>query len=378
MKEPQYDALLLYGSSEQDANLFYATKMFVPDPFFFFQKKGKKFAVMSDLELDRAKAQADVDRVISGSKIQRQVAKKLKRPARDLDVLEFIFRRQKIKTVAVPTYFPISVVENLRKRGLKVVVKPDPVFPERRRKTAAEVRAITQTSRCVEAAIAKAIAFLRHTKIKGPYLWHRGRKVTPADVKRVINVSLMENNCVAQHTIVAGGDEACDPHNTGFKPLQAHKAIVMDIFPRSVETGYYADITRTVVRGKPSAELKELYRAVLEAQKIGLREVRPGVRGRDIHQAIVDYFKRRGYKTGMKDGFIQGFIHGTGHGLGLEVHEPPRLSRSDDILQPGDVVTVEPGLYYRGLGGVRLEDDVLVTRTGHRILTQFPKQFIVH
>jgi len=188
----------------------------------------------------------------------------------------------------------------------------------------------------------------------------------------------MENNCVAQHTIIAGGNEACDPHNTGTKPLLAHKPIVMDIFPKSVESGYYADITRTVVRGKPSKQVKDLYHAVLEAQKIGLKLVGPGVRGRDVHQAICDTFEKLGYKTGVKGGFVQGFFHGTGHGLGLDIHEPPRISHSDDILCPGDVVTVEPGLYYRGLGGIRLEDDVLITQNGSKNLTRSPKIFEIN
>lgn len=378
MKKLKYDALLLYSSSEQDANLLYATQMFVPDPFWFFEKNGKKIALMSDLELDRAKAQADVDRVLSYSAYQKKLAKKLKRPARELEVVKEILREQRVRTVAVPTYFPHGLAEQLRQLGFKVVIKPNPVFPRRRFKTAEEVRHITATIRCTEKAIAKAVAFLRRTKIRGPYLWYAGKKVMPSDIKKILNVSLMEMGCVAQHTIVAGGDEACDPHNTGHHPLLAHKAIVMDVFPKSVETGYYSDISRTVVRGKPSKELLDLFDAVYEAQQIGLREARPGVCVRDIHEAIQDYFTRRGYKTGIQRGAMQGFFHGTGHGLGLEVHEPPRVSLSDDILQPGDVVTIEPGLYYRGLGGVRLEDDVLITQTGSRNLVRAPKTFVVN
>lgn len=370
--------LLLYGSSEEDANLFYATKFFVPDPIFFIQNKGRKYAVLSDLELDRGKKQADVDRVLSYTHYQQKAANKKRSPLRTIDVLYEVLKDLNIRSLTIPAYFPVSLADQLRQRKIKVAINQDSFFPKRRCKTPTEVKHITQTIRYVDKAIDRAVKFLRKTKIKGPYLWHQGKKVTPQDIKKIINVSLMEDNCVAQHTIIAGGDEACDPHNTGKKPLLAHKPIVMDIFPKSIDTGYYADISRTVVRGKPSKALKQLYQAVLEAQKIGLRMVGPGVNGRDVHQAICHYFENKGYRTGVKKGFIQGFFHGTGHGLGLDVHEPPRIGHANDILRPGDVVTVEPGLYYRGLGGIRIEDDVLITSSGAKVLSHTPKVFEIN
>jgi Xaa-Pro aminopeptidase len=187
----------------------------------------------------------------------------------------------------------------------------------------------------------------------------------------------MENDCVAQHTIVACGDDACDPHNEGSGPFRAHEAIVMDVFPKSSENGYYADITRTVVKGKPSDALRRVYDTVLEGQEMGLAMVKAGGSGKAIHTAIHDLFERAGYKTGVINERMQGFFHGTGHGVGLEIHEAPRISRVDDTLQPGHVVTVEPGLYYPGIGGVRIEDTVLVTNNGYENLTTFPKFFEV-
>jgi len=374
MKQQKADALLIYGSSEQDSNLFYATKFLVPDPFFYIQKNGKKYVLLHDLELDRGKKQADVDRVLSFSHYFKKVTKR-KQTANSMDVIQQVLKDLNIKSVNLPPTFPVGMAEELRKRKLKVSIQQNAFFPQRRCKTKKEVDHILHSIRCVEKSIGRAKQFLSQTKIKGSYLWHRGKKVTPADVKRVINVSLMEDNCVAQHTIVAGGDEACDPHNTGNKPLIANKPIVMDIFPKSVDSGYYADITRTVVRGKPSKALKKMYQTVLEGQKIGLRLVGPGVRASEVHEAIHHYFEKMGYHTGVKNGFIQGFFHGTGHGLGLDVHEPPRIGTSNDILRPGDVVTVEPGLYYRGVGGIRIEDDVLITKTGSRPLSGYSKKF---
>ncbi len=372
MQKNNSDTFLIYGSSEENSNLFYATKMFVPDPFIFIQKKNKKYVVLNDLELDRGKKQAQVDHVLSFSNYQKKSGR-----GTTADVIEAVLNELKVKAVTVPSTFPLGLADQLRKKKFILEPQPEPFFPQRRVKTAQEVKAITESIRHTEQAIDKAVCFLKETQIKGNYLWHRGKKVTPADVKRIINVSLMENECVAQHSIVAGGDEACDPHNTGSQPLLAHKPIVMDIFPKSIHSGYYADITRTVVRGTPSQEVKALYNAVLEAQKIGFKMAGPGVRGKEIHTAICDYFKSNGYQTGMQNGFIQGFFHGTGHGLGLDVHEAPRVSLSDDVLVPGDVVTVEPGLYYRGIGGIRIEDDLLITKTGCKILSRYPRTFII-
>jgi len=148
---------------------------------------------------------------------------------------------------------------------------------------------------------------------------------------------------------------------------------VMDIFPRSERTGYFGDLTRTVVRGRATERLREVYALVNEGVRLGHRRLRPGARGPAIHREIQDLFTVRGYPTGRRDGRMQGFFHGTGHGLGLQIHEPPSISPRPSVLRAGHVVTVEPGLYYLGLGGVRIEDVALVTATGSRNLTRVPK-----
>ncbi|HVM33360.1 MAG TPA: M24 family metallopeptidase, partial [bacterium] len=151
-------------------------------------------------------------------------------------------------------------------------------------------------------------------------------------------------------------------------------SLVVDVFPKSADTFYYADITRTFVKGKASAALKAQYQAVKDGQEKGIRMVAPGVNGRDVHQAITKVMEGRGYKTERRDGVMVGFFHGTGHGLGLDVHEAPRVNASDHLLRKGEVVTVEPGLYYPDVGAVRLEDLLVVTDSGHRNLTVYPKK----
>jgi Xaa-Pro aminopeptidase len=157
-------------------------------------------------------------------------------------------------------------------------------------------------------------------------------------------------------------------------PIRAHTSIIMDIFPRSQNTGFFGDITRTIVRGRASERLKQAYRLVEQGQQIGFRRIRNGVNAYDIHMEILQHFKNHGFETGLLDGRMQGFFHGTGHGLGLDIHEANGIGmRSQNTLVTGHVVTVEPGLYYQKMGGVRLEDVVLVTDTGCRNLVKIPK-----
>ena len=167
------------------------------------------------------------------------------------------------------------------------------------------------------------------------------------------------------------------PHNTGKGIIYANKPIIIDIFPRSQKTGYFGDMTRTVLRGRPTEGLVKMYEAVLEGQKVGINMIKEGIKTSRVHQTITNLFKQRGFDTGKINGKPQGFIHSTGHGLGLEIHEPPRLGAGNEMLKAGNVVTVEPGLYYEKLGGIRLEDVVLVTKGGCKNLTKFKKEFVV-
>jgi len=192
-------------------------------------------------------------------------------------------------------------------------------------------------------------------------------------VRGAIEISLLEDGCEAAETIVAGGLQAADPHAAGRGPLAADWPIVIDIFPRAKASRYYADMTRTVLRGEASLEVVEMYRAVLMAQERGLAAVSAGISGREVHERVSEAFSEMGYKE--REGC--GFTHSTGHGVGLQVHENPSLSEVGEELQAGHVVTVEPGLYYPEIGGVRLEDLVVVEPAGCRDLTCFERELVL-
>jgi Xaa-Pro aminopeptidase len=331
---------------------------------------------MSDLEFDRARRQAPHCRVLSLSRYQARARRVGVRQPGLADVIALLLRENGIRRVIVPRSFPYGLAVDLQRRRFRVTARHGNFFPERECKSATEVKKICAALLMAEIGMAEAIQVLRRAKIgKGRRLVYHDVPLTSEKLRAVIDTAILQAGGLASHTIVAGGRQACDPHEEGHGPLHAHEPIILDIFPRSQTNGYFGDITRTVVRGRASEAVRKLYDTVWQGQTLAFEQMRPGVPARQVHQAVQNLFDRAGYPTSRRRGRMQGFFHGTGHGLGLEIHEPPRVGpTSAGVLKPGHVVTVEPGLYYPEVGGVRLEDVALVTKTWPRNLTRFEKE----
>ncbi len=370
-------AHLIIASSDASADLFWATRFYTPDPIVYLEHRGKKILVASDLELSRARREAEVDLVLPVSRYESRLKKSL-RKRREGDLLDVILRERRIRSLEVPADFPLRQAEILKKRGYAVRTAQGLFYPERQIKSAREKSFIVQTLRATEEAIRTAIEVLRRSKIKGGKIYRNGTMLTSEGLRRVIESTLMEQGALGQHTIVSCGRQSADPHCRGTGPLTANQPIVLDVFPKSVTTGYYGDITRTVLRGRASETLQKMYAAVRRGQEAGIAMIRDGANGSKVHQAVATAMEKAGFKTETVRGRPQGFIHSTGHGLGLEIHEPPRIGRLPGRLKKGNIVTVEPGLYYEDLGGIRIEDVVFVTRTGCDILTKIPKVFEIY
>ncbi len=366
-------ALLMVSASEGDSNMLYAAGFFVPDPFIFFAHKKIKYIVMSDLEIDRAKRQSRADRVLSLSFYQRKLRKLGKVPT-TVDVLDLLFRERGIRSLIVPANFSALLTDQLRAKGFSVQIKRDPFFPEREIKKDKEVRQITESLRVARLGLEAGIRTLKRSKIgRDGYLYLNGAKLTSEMLKTAVNTTIMAQGWLPSHTIISSGNQCVDPHHEGTGPVKAHTSIIFDIFPRSQKNGYFGDLSRTVVRGRASERLKKIYASVQAGQQIGFDLIRDGINGKEIHEKILALFAARGFPTGRIAGRMQGFFHGTGHGLGLDIHEAPRIAPVDATLKSGHVVTVEPGLYYLGVGGVRLEDVVVVKAQGNRNLTDCPQ-----
>ena len=373
------EARLIIAASEEDSNLYYATRFLAPDPFIYLEHDGKKILLMSDLEINRARVQATVDEVRSYNAYEATARQAGATAPSIVDTLGALLRERNITALRVPADFPLIYADRLRKNGFQVEPQPDPFYPERLYKRPEEITAITDALRATEAATAAAIRMIADSDIQDGHLYTANSNGSAAEpltserIRQIINLKLMELGYVAQHTIVSCGEQACDPHNEGSGPLLAHQPIILDVFPRSSSTRYFADMTRTVVKGTASETQKQLYELVRQGQEIAFDQIKAGVNGKTIHEAIVALFDRAGFKTELKNGRMQGFFHGTGHGVGLDIHEAPRISRTGARLEAGHVVTVEPGLYFPSIGAVRLEDLVVVTDTGCINLTTSPK-----
>jgi len=369
------DNLLMVADSDRDANMLYAVGMFVPDPFIYMRLRGRDYIVMSDLEIDRARKQASHCGVLPLSRyLKRLREKKVKNPGL-AQVLPMVLRERRVSRVHVPGNFPHGLAAELQRNRIRVKAADGSFFPEREIKSSPEIKKISGALMMAEIGMAEAIQILRASKIgRDRRLLYHHVPLTSEKLRGIIDTAILQVNGLASHTIVAGGRQGCDPHEIGHGPLRAHEPIIIDIFPRSQTTGYFGDITRTVVRGRASEPVRKLYDTVLHGQELAFNQMRPGAKTAEIHKAVLDFFKKQGYKTGKRKGRMQGFFHGTGHGLGLDIHELPRVgAHSIGELKTGNVVTVEPGLYYPQLGGVRLEDVALITTGKPRNLTRFEK-----
>jgi Xaa-Pro aminopeptidase len=368
------DNILIVADSEHDANMLYAVGMFVPDPFIYFRLEGKCHIVLSDLEIDRARKQAPHCRILSYSQCVERLRKKTKRPGMAA-VISLLLSERKMRKIFVPPSFPYGLARELRHHKIKVRVKKNGVFPEREFKTADEIKKISAALMMAEVGLAEGIQALKRSKIgRDGRLVYQGHPLTSEKLRAIIDTAIIQAGGLASHTIVAGGRQGCDPHEGGHGPLRGNEPIILDVFPRSQKTGYFGDITRTVVRGRANELVRKMYETVARGQDVAFAKIMPKVKGSEVHAAVQALFEQEGYKTGKKNGRMEGFFHGTGHGLGMEIHEAPRVGGTSlDILAAGHVVTVEPGLYYPSLGGVRLEDVAIVTPQGARNITKFEK-----
>lgn len=367
-------AYLMIAASEHDADMLYASGMFVPDPFVAIGIKGEWHGLLSPLEVDRAKKQSKLGQVHLDTP-WRDKARERGWEASLAGAAAAFLAERGVRSLQVPGSFPLQYADRLRDWGFEVQASAGSLFPARAIKGEDEIRHLAQAERLTKQSMQAAERFLAECSIdaKG-FLTHpdHAGRIKSAQVRQAIETWLVAHGAMPAHTIVACGKEGADPHNVGHGHIRAGRPIIVDIFPRVTATGYWGDMTRTFVKGKASPEIRRLYDTVRRGQRIGLERVMAGASGADIHRRISDFFTKQGYTTGLKRGRQVGFFHGTGHGVGLEIHESPRISPRGDTLVAGQVVTVEPGLYYPQLGGVRLEDMVVVREGGCQNLTRHP------
>lgn len=364
----RYDGYLHVGSGD-DADLYYLTGFDVPDSVVYLYTSDGATLAVSSLEFERARKEARVDDVVDTSRYLS--GDRRGDPDARLHLVDGLLEDHGVEDVAVPRGFAVWLADGLRERGYGVDSVEGPVEGARRRKDGSEIGYIRKAQRATEKALAAAEEVLASSETRDDVLYLDGEPLTAERVKTEIEVSLLHGRCHLEDVIVACGPRGADPHWRGEGELRSGEPVIVDVFPRH-ESRYHADTTRTWVVGEPADGVVEAFEATREAKDAAFDVLSDGagVTGEEVHDAVCDVFESYGHPT-TRDDATEGFVHSTGHGVGLEVHEPPRLSEGGGELSTGDVVTVEPGLYYQDWGGVRVEDLLVVEEEGFENLTEY-------
>ncbi|MGZ4913452.1 MAG: M24 family metallopeptidase [Halobacteriota archaeon] len=368
------DAYIEYDSSVQNANLYYLTSFLAEDPFLLMRADTQSTLVVSSMERERAARTSSVDRVHTREAYlgNRSIPN---REQAATELIASVLRANDAHRVAVAHSFPVVLADMVRSKGYELQPISGTVESLREVKSPQELKVIEAVQRACERALEGALAIIKQSTIIGSEAHFKGAVVTSERLKTTLGCTLIEQGCTASDTIVSSGADSALPHLPGSGPIRPDAPIVFDISPQSVQSRYYADMSRTVVRGEPSPELVDMYDTVKDAQDVAFDMLKPGVTGAEVHGAVVEFFEQQGFKTDLKKGC--GFTHSTGHGVGLEIHELPSIGKTGGVLRPGNVITIEPGLYYPDIGGVRLEDIAVITKRGYTNLTRFEKKLVI-
>ena len=371
----------LIDADGDDADQYYLAGFHAPDPFLTLYDGSVHLLFARSLEYGRAQAEsraATVERATDYGYVELS-QEYGPEEARARAIARFL-EAHDVASVAVPPRFPLATADGLRDQGVTVGADDEGIVTEiRATKTDEEVEHVRAAQAANQEAMARAERLIADSTIDDEgRLVHDDEILTSEQVRREIEFALLERGCALDETIVACGADAADPHERGSGPLRAGEPIIVDIFPRDKETRYHGDLTRTFCRGEPSERLQWWYDLTAEAKAAALDAIEPGVTGEAVHAAACDVYEAAGEPTLRRDETAEtGFIHSTGHGVGLDVHELPRLAPDGGELAPGHVVTVEPGLYDPAVGGVRIEDLVVVTETGYENLTDYEERLVV-
>jgi Xaa-Pro aminopeptidase len=358
--------IVLIPSGGQDADFIHATGFGVENGLYIRFGEADDVLAVSPLEIDRARMQAHVKKIVEDRDAYAHKAwAKAALP---------LLRERGVNEIRVSPNLRVVHLEELLALGLDVVVDRELFVAERRHKSKEEAQAIREAQQAAESAVVEVVRELAKADIREGMLWMDGEPLTSEHLYAAAQLSLGRRGFTCPEMIITGSPDNALPHYRGEGQIKANAPVIIDIFPTSRRTHYNGDLTRTVVVGEIAEEFRRMHAAVLQALDAGIETITAGVRGKDPHVAVCEVLVDRGYGTTSKgfegpDGVAR-MNHSTGHGVGLEVHEEPALRETtENPLEEGDVVTVEPGLYLLGLGGVRIEDTGMVTSHGFENFT---------
>lgn len=354
--------------------MFYAVRLEIPDPFYFLDLGEKKYIFLDHREygvFQETNQNPNIELVALES-----LYDEIKRQPGGLGAGKLglaVLKKYGLvdESIEVAASFPVAIADYLRQQG--ITLQPvESLYPERILKTSEEVQLIQKSLLNTQEAFKHIEDILAAAKVKDAQVFYKDNVLTSEFLKIEAEKVLLEKGMFnVEGIIISSGPQAAIPHHRGSGEILPGQTIVCDIFPKDRISGFFADMTRTYCKGQPSLEAQKMYTAVHKAQQLAFNMVQPGVSFGEIHEAVVQFFYEQGYPKGP-----EGFTHSLGHGLGLDVHELPFVGK-EEKLKPGQVITIEPGLYYKAHGGVRIEDVVLVTESGYKNLTNFPNCWVI-
>ena len=370
--------VLIYGDTMRSPEQRHEVPVPIPDAFLYAEKDGRRVVLLHALEIPRVREDAPDLEILPLEQLGMDELFAQGKKGWEIELATALrgCRELGIEHALVPPSFPTGHADHLRANGIEITVERNLFDDRRRSKSATEIAGIRRAQRACEAALDASRELLRKARPNGAALELDGQPLTCERIKRTIEDVFADHEVEGSDMIVSHGPQTAVGHNMGSGQIAPKEPIVFDLFPRDKATGCYSDMTRTYVVGEPSDEVKEWHELVKRALETSTAGVKPGVNGRALFELVCEQFHEAGYKTQLNkepgEVLEDGFFHSLGHGVGLEVHELPSMGRSGQDLVPGDVITIEPGLYRSGYGGVRLEDIVLVTKDGYEVLTQYP------
>jgi Xaa-Pro aminopeptidase len=369
--------VLIYADTTRSPELRHEVPISVSDPFLYGEHDGARHVLVHPVEGARMAHLPLELHAFEEYGYDELLASGMPRDRMRLELLVRAARAWGIERAATPWSFPLEVADHLREHGLELRADPEYFTERRRAKNEHELAGIRRAQTAAQAAMAAARKLLRRAEVDGGRVAIDGVALTCERLKQEIEPVFTRHDCWTEDMIVSHGAQTAIGHHTGEGEITPGEPIVLDLAPRDRESGCFADMTRTFVVGDPPAELVEWHALCRRALDEALAAIRPGVQDADVNLGTAELFRDHGQPTMLdKEPGVpleDGFYHSLGHGVGLDVHEPPTLGLiPTHRLVAGEVLAVEPGLYRRGFGGVRLEDLVLVTEDGCENLTEHP------
>ncbi len=375
---PANSATIMAGVPATNAALFHAIRFNVGDPVALIRVGDRSTLILRDIEMHRARQHARADDIACPANFEPEQGLSGDRETATAQSAAEFLERQGVRSVVADRTLPLIFAEMIRQRGIEVACDIEMGVVQRRAKDAEEVAFLRKAQSVTEDAVRLACEMIAQARVNDDgCLLHDGQPLTSERVRTAVDIFLLNQGFEPRPAIIAGGPQGADCHDIGSGPLRTGEPVIVDIFPKDRSTGYNGDCTRTVVHGTISDVVNRMHTAVAEAKRSGIQATRAGVTGEAVHQAVIAKIREPGFQIGLPaesapDDYC-GMVHGTGHGVGLDVHEPPLLDFKGPELVAGDAVTIEPGLYSKAVGGIRIEDMVIVRADGCESLNELPE-----